>query len=65
MAKTLLLAIALMFILEGLTYASSPEMMKEIMKKMQLLDNNSLRKMGLTVAAIGFILFIIFYRINA
>jgi len=51
-----LLAIGLVFVLEGISYALFPDKMKEFMRELLDLPDEFLKKMGLIVATIGAIL---------
>jgi uncharacterized protein YjeT (DUF2065 family) len=49
----LLLAVGLIFLLEGISYALFPDKMKELMQELQSLPPDVLRRVGLIVATIG------------
>lgn len=51
--KLLLLLIGLVFILEGLPYAASPESMRKWLLKLAELSPKQLRVMGLTAMGLG------------
>ena len=57
--KELIIAFGLFLFIEGILYAIFPSKMKNMLKKLELLDDNHLRTGGLIFAIIGFI--IIYY----
>ena len=57
--KELVIAFGLFLFIEGILYAIFPSKMKNILKKMELINNSQLRLGGLIFAIIGF--FIIWY----
>ena len=57
--KELIIAIGLLFFIEGMLYALFPSKMKNMLKKMELIKDSQLRTGGLIFAIIGFI--IIYY----
>ena len=60
--KELIIAFGLFLFIEGLLYAIFPAKMKNMIKKLELINNNQLRTGGLIFAIIGFI--IIYYIKN-
>ena len=60
--KELIIALGLFFFIEGLLYAIFPSKMKNMLKKIEFIENNQLRTTGLIFAIIGFI--IIYYTKN-
>ena len=60
--KELIIALGLFFFIEGLLYAIFPSKMKNMLKKIEFIENNQLRTSGLIFAIIGFI--IIYYTKN-
>ena len=54
--KLLLLLIGLVFILEGLPYAASPESMRKWLIKLTELPPQQLRIMGLTAMGLGLLI---------
>tara|TARA_B100001063_G_scaffold192069_1_gene183224 strand:+ start:316 stop:501 length:186 start_codon:yes stop_codon:yes gene_type:complete len=57
--KELIIAFGLFLFIEGVLYAIFPAKMKNMIKKLELINNNQLRTGGLIFAIIGFI--IIYY----
>ena len=57
--KELIIAFGLFLFIEGVLYAIFPAKMRNIIKKLELINNNQLRTGGLIFAIIGFI--IIYY----
>ena len=57
--KELIIAFGLFFFIEGIIYALFPSKMKNIIKKVELINDNQLRTGGLIFAIIGFV--IIYY----
>ena len=60
--KELFIAFGLFLFIEGILYALFPSKMKSMLKKLDLLKENQLRKGGLIFAIVGFI--IIYYMMN-
>ena len=54
--KELIVAVGLLFVIEGLLYTIFPDQMKNMMKKMQDIPASNLRTGGLFFALIGFII---------
>ena len=54
--KELIVAIGLLFVIEGLLYSIFPEQMKGMMEKMKSISASNLRTGGLFFALIGFII---------
>lgn len=54
--KELILAIGFVFVIEGISYALFPDKMKELMRELQSLPSDVLKKVGLIVATIGVII---------
>ena len=54
--KELIIALGLLFFIEGILYALFPSKMKNILKKINLINNNKLRLIGLFFTFIGFLL---------
>ena len=52
-ADTLIIALGLVLVLEGLAYALFPQGMKETMRQIQGLPPEALRLMGLIAVALG------------
>ena len=57
--KELIIAFGLFLFIEGILYAIFPSKMKNMLKKLDLVEDNQLRIGGLIFAVIGFI--IVFY----
>lgn len=60
--QDLFVAIAMVFVLEGLFYASAPEKAQDMMRELIALPPEMLRKAGLIVAAIAVIAIIMIRR---
>ena len=60
--KELIIAFGLFLFIEGALYAIFPSKMKNMIKKLELIQNSQLRAAGLFFAIIGFI--IIYYTKN-
>ena len=60
--KELIIAFGLFLFIEGILYALFPSKMKNMSKKMELINDSQLRTGGLVFAIIGF--FIIWYMKN-
>ena len=60
--KELIIAFGLFLFIEGILYAIFPSKMKNMIKKLDLINNNQLRTGGLIFAIIGFV--IIYYTKN-
>ncbi len=60
--QELIIAFGLFFFIEGILYALFPSKMKNMLKKLELINNNKLRIGGLIFAIIGFL--IIYYGKN-
>ena len=60
--RELIIALGLFFFIEGILYALFPSKMKNMLKKLELINNSQLRTGGLVFAIIGFI--IIYYTKN-
>ncbi len=61
--KELLIAFGLFLFIEGILYALFPSKMRNMLKKLELINNTQLRTGGMIFAILGFIL--IFYLKNA
>ena len=61
--KELIIAFGLFFFIEGILYALFPSKMRNMLKKLELINNTQLRTGGMIFAILGFIL--IFYLKNA
>ena len=57
--RELAIAFGLLLFIEGILYALFPAKMKDMLKKLELLNNSQLRAGGLIFAVIGFV--IIYY----
>ena len=60
--KELIIAFGLFLFIEGILYAIFPSKMKNMIKKLELIQENQLRIGGLVFAIIGFV--IIYYAKN-
>ena len=60
--KEIVIAFGLLLFIEGILYALFPSKMKNMLKKMELINDSQLRTGGLVFAIIGF--FIIWYIKN-
>ena len=60
--KELIIAFGLFLFIEGIIYALFPSKMKNMLKKMELINDSQLRTGGLVFAIIGF--FIVWYAKN-
>tara|TARA_Y100000992_G_scaffold210067_1_gene144243 strand:- start:1345 stop:1530 length:186 start_codon:yes stop_codon:yes gene_type:complete len=60
--KELIIAFGLFLFIEGLLYAIFPSKMKNMIKKIELINDNKLRFSGLIFATLGFV--IIYYVKN-
>lgn len=56
MIETILLALGLVLILEGLVYALAPSLIEELLKALQSLSLGQRRQIGLLVLALGGVL---------
>ena len=56
MISTILFALGLVLILEGLVYALAPSLIEELLKAMQALSLNDRRKIGALTLALGVVL---------
>ncbi|MAK12111.1 MAG: ubiquitin-binding protein [Candidatus Pelagibacter sp.] len=54
--KELIIAVGLLFVLEGLLYSIFPAQMKKMMLQMQNISESNLRTGGLFFALLGFII---------
>jgi uncharacterized protein len=54
--KELIIAFGLFFFIEGMLYAIFPSKMKNMLKKLELVNDSQLRLGGLVFAIIGFII---------
>ena len=54
--KELIIAIGLLFFIEGMLYALFPSKMKNMLKKLEKIKDSQLRTGGLFFAVIGFII---------
>ena len=60
--RELIIAFGLFLFIEGILYAIFPSKMKNMLKKLEFINDNQLRTGGLIFAIIGFI--IIYYKMN-
>ena len=60
--KELIIAFGLFLFIEGILYAIFPSKMKNMLKKLELIQTNQLRIGGLIFAIIGFV--VIYYTKN-
>ena len=60
--KELIIAFGLFLFIEGILYAIFPSKMKNMLKKLELIQENQLRIGGLVFAIIGFV--VIYYAKN-
>jgi len=60
--KELIIAVGLLFFIEGMLYASFPSKMKNMLKHIEKLSINQLRISGLIFAIIGFVIVWYFKR---
>ena len=58
--KELIIAIGLLLFIEGTLYAIFPSKMKNMLKKLELINDSQLRSGGLIFAVLGFV--IIYYN---
>jgi len=54
--KELIIAFGLFLFIEGVFYALFPSKMKNMLKKLEMINNNQLRTAGFIFALIGFII---------
>ena len=54
--RELIIALGLFFFIEGLLYALFPSKMRNMLKKLEIVEDNQLRTVGLIFAIIGFII---------
>ena len=54
--RELIIALGLFFFIEGLLYALFPSKMKNMLKKLESVEDNQLRTGGLIFAIIGFVI---------
>jgi uncharacterized protein YjeT (DUF2065 family) len=54
--RELIIALGLFFFIEGLLYALFPSKMKNMLKKLEIVEDNQLRTGGLIFAIIGFVI---------
>ena len=54
--RELIIALGLFFFIEGLLYALFPSKMKNMLKKLEIVEDNQLRIGGLIFAIIGFVI---------
>lgn len=58
MIETILLALGLVLILEGLVYALAPSLIEELLKALQSLSLAQRRQIGILVLALGVVLIV-------
>ena len=58
MIETILLALGLVLILEGLVYALAPSLIEELLKALQSLSITQRRQIGILVLALGVVLIV-------
>ena len=58
MIETILLALGLVLILEGLVYALAPSLIEELLKALQSLSIAQRRQIGILVLALGVVLIV-------
>ena len=58
--KELIIAFGLLLFIEGILYALFPSKMKNMLKKIDMINNTQLRTAGLTFAIIGFLIVLYF-----
>lgn len=58
MIETILLALGLVLILEGLVYALAPSLIEELLKALQSLSLAQRRQIGILVLALGAVLIV-------
>ncbi len=58
MIETILLALGLVLILEGLVYALAPSLIEELLKALQSLSIAQRRQIGILVLALGIVLIV-------
>ncbi|MCH2250803.1 MAG: DUF2065 family protein [Cognatishimia sp.] len=58
MIETILLALGLVLILEGLVYALAPSLIEELLKALQSLSIAQRRQIGILVLALGAVLIV-------
>ena len=54
--RELIIAFGLFFFIEGLLYALFPSKMKNMLKRLEIVEDNQLRTGGLIFAIIGFVI---------
>ena len=54
--RELIIALGLFLFIEGILYAIFPSKMKNMLKKLELIQNSQLRTAGLVFAILGFII---------
>ena len=54
--RDLIIALGLLFFIEGILYALFPSKMKNMLKRMEMIKDTQLRTGGLIFAVIGFII---------
>ncbi|WP_370229051.1 DUF2065 family protein [Cognatishimia sp.] len=62
MIETILLALGLVLILEGLVYALAPSLIEELLKALQSLSLGQRRQIGLLVLALGGVLVVMAHQ---